>query len=136
MTEDSEEAILVSAIKLKQVIYIQYPIIFPGSVTQDGSTLDLLSAFFDSGSEVNIIHPAFARRLGLVVQTTNVGAPKIDDTTFEIYRMVLIAFLVTDQANKVRFFKETFLVANVSPDVVLGMLFFTLTGANIDFPKR
>ena len=50
--------------------------------------------------------------------------------------MVVAAFSVTDQADRVRFFEETFLVANVSPDVVLGMLFFTLSGADVDFPKR
>ena len=50
--------------------------------------------------------------------------------------MVVAAFLVTDQANKVRFFEETFLVANVSPDMVLEMPFLTLSGADVDFPKR
>ena len=82
------------------------------------------------------MHPAFTERLGLVVQTTNVGTKKIDGTTLETYGMVVAAFSVTDQADRVRFFEEIFLVANVSPDVVLGMLFFTLSGANVDFPKR
>ena len=82
------------------------------------------------------MHPVFAERLGLVVQTTNVSAQKIDGTTFETYKMVVAAFSVTDQADRVRFFKETFLVANISPDVVLGMPFLTLSGADVDFPKR
>ena len=47
--------------------------------------------------------------------------------------MVVVAFLVVDKANRVRFFEETFLVANVSPEVVLRMLFLTLSGADIDF---
>ena len=50
--------------------------------------------------------------------------------------MVVAIFSVTDQANRVRFFKETFLVVNVSPDVVLRMPFLTLSGANVNFPKR
>ena len=50
--------------------------------------------------------------------------------------MVVAAFLVTDQANKIKFFEETFLVANVSPDVVLGIPFFTLSGADVDFLKK
>ena len=49
---------------------------------------------------------------------------------------MVAAFSVTDQANKVRFFEETFLVANVSPNVVLGMSFFTLSGTDVDFPKK
>ena len=82
------------------------------------------------------MYPAFVERLGLVVRATNVSAQKIDGTTFETYGMVVVAFSVTDQADRVKFIEETFLVANVSPDVVLGMLFLTLNGADINFPKK
>ena len=51
---------------------------------------------FNLGSEVNAIHPTFVEKLGLVMQTTNVNAPKIDGTSFEIYEIVIAAFLVTD----------------------------------------
>ena len=50
--------------------------------------------------------------------------------------MVVAAFSVEDKANQVRFFEETFLVANVSPEVVLGMPFLTLSGADVDFSGR
>ena len=93
-------------------------------------------ALLDLGNEVNVIHLIFAKRLGLVIQTTNVGAQKIDSTTLETYKMVVAAFSVTDQANRVRLFEETLLVANVSPDVVLGMPFLILSGADVDFLKR
>ena len=43
---------------------------------------------------------------------------------------------MTDKANQVRFFEETFLVANVSPEVVFGRHFLTLSSANIDFLNR
>ena len=133
--EDSEEAI-VGAKELERVTCIQYPITFPGNVTQDGSTLNPVSTVIDLGSEVNAIYPTFAERLGLVVQTINVGAQKINGITLKTYGMVVAAFLVTDQVDKIRFFEETFLVANVSPNMLLGMSFFTLSGADVDFPKR
>ena len=44
--------------------------------------------------------------------------------------MVVIAFLVTDKTNQVRFFEEIFLVANVSLGVVFKMLFLTLSDAD------
>ena len=47
--------------------------------------------------------------------------------------MVVAAFLVTDKTNQVRFFKETFSVANVSLKVVFEMLFLTLIGVDVDF---
>ena len=52
------------------------------------------------------------------------------------YGMVVAAFSVVDQANRVRFFKETFLVANVSLEVVFGMFFFILSSADIHFLSR
>ena len=70
------------------------------------------------------------------MQTTNIGAQKIDGTTLETYKMMVAAFSVTNQANRVRFFEETFLVANVSPDVVFEMPFLTLSGADVNFPKK
>ena len=70
------------------------------------------------------------------MQTINIGAQKIDGTTLEIYKMVIAIFSLTDQANGVRFFEDIFLVANVSPDIILGIYFFTLSEANVDFLKR
>ena len=66
----------------------------------------------------------------------DVGAQKIDGTTLDIYGMVIAAFSVTDKVNRVRFFKETFLVANVSPEVVFGILFLPLSGADVNFLGR
>ena len=51
----------------------------------------------------------------------------------DTYGMVVAAFSVEDKANWVRFFEKTFLVANVSPKVVLGMPFLILSGADVDF---
>ena len=50
--------------------------------------------------------------------------------------MVVAVFLMKDKANQIRFFKETFLIVNVSPEIVFGMPFFTLNRANIDFLGR
>ena len=50
--------------------------------------------------------------------------------------MVVAAFSVKDKTNRVRFFEETFLVANVSPKVVFGMSFLTLSSADVDFLGR
>ena len=136
VTKDSKEVILASAKDLKQIMCIQYSIIYPSYKTQDGSVLDSILALFDSGSKLNVMHLAFAEKLGLVVKFINVGTQKIDSTTFEIYGMVVAVFSVTDQANKIRFFKETFLMANISSDVLLEIFFFILSSANIDFLKR
>ena len=82
------------------------------------------------------MHPALAEKLGLVMQTTNVGTLKINSTAFETYGIMVVAFSVINQANRVKFFEETFLVTNVSLKVVFGMFFLILSGADIDFLKK
>ena len=113
-------------LNLVQVPCIQYSITFQKKSVS-------MSALFDSGSEVNAIHSTLARKLGLPVRPTNVGAQKIDGTMLDIFRMVVTAFSMTAETNRVRFFEETFLVANISLEVVLGILFLTLSGADVDF---
>ena len=66
----------------------------------------------------------------------NIDIQKIDSTTFKTYKIVITVFLVINYANRVKVFEKTFLVANVSLDMVFKILFFTLKGANIDFPKK
>ena len=79
------------------------------------------------------MHLCFVKQLGLSIRLADVGAQKIDGTTLNTYGMIVAAFSMEDQANQVRFFEESFLVANVSPEVVLGMSFLTLSGADVDF---
>ena len=50
--------------------------------------------------------------------------------------MVVTAFLIIDKVYWVRFFEETFLVANVSPEVVFEMIFLTFSSANVDFSDQ
>ena len=114
---------------LERVPCIRYPVQFKKDKTP-------VQALIDSGSEVNAIHPSFVKQLGLSIRPTDVGAQKIDGTTLDTHGMVVAAFSVVDRANRVRFFEETFLVANVSPEVVLGMPFLTLSNADVDFPSR
>ena len=66
----------------------------------------------------------------------DVRAQKIDGIILDTFGMVVIAFPVTDKVNRVRFFEETFLMANISPEVVLGMPFLILSGADVDFLGR
>ena len=115
---------------LKRVSYIDYLVQFKN--TNEAQ----IQALIDSGSEVNAIYLTLAKQPGLPIRPTDIGAPKIDGTTLDTYKIVVAAFSVEEKANRVRFFEETFLLANVSPEVVLGMLFLTLSSADIDFSGR
>ena len=111
---------------LAQAWCIWYPITF------QKKSMPML-VLFNWSSMVNAIYPTFAKRLGLFIKSTDIGAQKIDVITLDIYRIVVAAFSMTNKANRVQFFQETFLVATVSPKVVFEMLFFNLSSADFDF---
>ena len=92
-----------------------------------------VSMLFDLGSKINAIYSTFAKELGLPIRPIDVGAQKIDGTILDTFGIVVAVFSVADKANQVKFFEKTFLVANISPEVVFEMLFFTLSGVDIDF---
>ncbi len=50
--------------------------------------------------------------------------------------MVVSIFSVSDKDGKEWFFEESFLLAEVSPDIVLGMPFLTMSNADVDFLAR
>ena len=49
-------------------------------------------ALLDSGSEVNAMNPNYARKLGLKIRRTNIGAQKIDGSALETFGMVIADF--------------------------------------------
>lgn len=50
--------------------------------------------------------------------------------------MVVFIFSVLDKNTRERFLKESFLLTNVKPDIVLGMSFLMISNANIDCQTR
>ena len=70
---------------IERVPCIHYPVQF-----QEGQ--EQVKALLDSGSEVNAISPAYAKRLGLKTQKINVGAQKIDGSTLKTFGMVIADF--------------------------------------------
>ncbi len=112
--------------ELEQLPWIWYPVTFK----------DQTKALLDSRSEDNAMSQVFAQQLGLKIRKTNVRTQKIDDTTLETYGMVVSTFSVLDKDRRERFFEESFLLADVSPDIVLEMPFLTMSNANVDFQAR
>ena len=80
--------------------------------------------------------PAYAKKLGLWVWKTNIGAQKINRSTLETYSIVIAGFQAQDKFGKVRFFQETFQVADTSVKVVLGRPFLALRKVEVDFVEK
>lgn len=83
-------------------------------------------------SKVNVINPEFAKKLGFRVHKIKVGAQKIDGSKLDIFDMVIASFLVEYKEKKYHFFKKTFLLTDISMNITLKMLFFTLSNVKID----
>ena len=115
---------------LKCVSCIHYPVRFKNTDKAP------VQALINSGSKVNAVHPSFFKQLGLPIRPKDVGDQKIDGTKLDTHGMLVAVFSLVNKANRVNFFEETFLVANVSPKVVLGILFLTLSNADVDFSGR
>ena len=81
MTETSKE----DDVTLEWVPCVHYPLRFRKDTAD-------IRALIDSGSEVNAMTPAYTSRLGLRVYRTNIGAQKIDVSTFKTFGMVLASF--------------------------------------------
>ena len=113
--ENQDEAKGRAAV-LEKIRCIHYPLRF----RKDSADVE---ALLDSGSEVNAMTPAFASRLALRTRHTNIRAQKIDGSTLQTLGMVLASFQVEDKFSRIRFFQESFLLADITAEVVLGMPF-------------
>ena len=51
-------------------------------------------------------------------------------------KMVVSTFSVLDKDERERFFKKSFLLADINPDVVFGIPFLTISNADVDFQAR
>ena len=126
MIDAKEEALV-----LEHVFCIHYPIQFKKDTNKTQ-----IRALIDSGIEVNDIYPTLVKELGFFIRSTNIGVQKIDGTMLDTYGIVVTAFLVVDKANWVRLFEKTFLVVNVSLEIVLGMFFLIFSNANIQLLEK
>ena len=89
----------------------------------------------DSRSKLNAMTPVYAAKLGLRPWPTNVDAQKIDDLALTTHGMASASFSLQDSQGKVWFFKKTFLLANISMQIVLAIFFLALSNVNIEFTE-
>lgn len=95
-----------------------------------------VQAFFNLNNEVNKIILVFAFKLGPKVWYANIGAQKIDNSTFEIFEIILTSFRIKDKLGKAYFFQELLLLANTNIEVMLKMFFLIFNNTNIWFTEK
>lgn len=85
------------------------------------------------GSEVNIIHPGFANKLGLKTWAIDIRPEKIDGSKQDTLGIVIAFFQEENKEERSWFFRKTFFRADISIAIALGMLFFILSNNEINF---
>ena len=78
------------------------------------------------------MNQAFILQLGLKIYKFNIEAQKIEGTTLKTYEMIVFIFSVLDKDSKERFLKESFLLADINPDVMLGT-YLIMSNIDVDF---
>lgn len=114
---------------LKRVLCIYYLVQFKKDQTK-------VWALIDFGSEVNAMTPAYTKKLGFQNRKTNIQAQKINKPSLATYRIVIVMRQISDEFGRARFFQETFLLANISLDVILKILFRTFSNVVIFFQDK
>lgn len=61
----------------------------------------------------------------------NIGAQKIDGSTFETFRIVLTSFQIENKLERARFLQKTLLLADITVEMVLEMFFLIFSNINI-----
>ena len=93
-------------------------------------------ALIDPDNKVNTMIPTYVSRLCFRVHRTDIRAQKIDGSTFKTFGIVLASFQVEDKLEKIWYFRKTFLLADISTKVVLGISFLTLSNADVQFVEK
>ena len=90
-------------------------------------------ALLDSKSKVNIISQAFIIELGLKIRKTNIDTQKNNSTTLKIYRIIVSIFSISDKDDREKIFEKNFLLADIKLDIVVEILFVTISNTNVNF---
>ena len=80
--------------------------------------------------------PGYVSKLGLKVRSINVGVQKINGSILKTFEIILASFQVDNTLKRARFFQETFLLTDLSIEVVLRMSFLIFNNADIKFAQK
>lgn len=78
----------------------------------------------------------YIAKLGFVIQKINVSTHKIDNSALVIYKIVFADFSVQDKFGKIQFLEKTLLLADISIDMILRILFLTLLNTDVLFVEK
>lgn len=118
--------IATAPLLFKYMSYILYSLCFKNKKSN-------IEVLINSGSELNALNIAYAKKLGFQNQITDVDTQKIDNSSLTTYKIVIVRFQVLDKLARTHFFLEIFLLSNTSVDIILEMVFLVLSNIDVMF---
>ena len=79
------------------------------------------------------MNPNFAKKISFRIFEIKIDTQKIDSLKLDTFDMVIVLFCMENKKRRFRFFEGMFLVADISIDSTLNILFLTLNNIEIDF---
>lgn len=92
-------------------------------------------ALIDPNIEINGMTMAYTTKFDFIIWKISVGTLKINSSLLKTYNMILTSFLLHDSLERIWFFEETFLLADTSMEVVLKILFLSLSNTDVEFAE-
>ena len=77
------------------------------------------------------MHLAYTTKLGFRTRKIDVSVQKIDGSHLRTFKIVIVDYLVKNKFEKIRFFQKTFLSAIIGLEVILEILFLTLSRVDV-----
>lgn len=77
-------------------------------------------------SELNVIYPNLALKLGFWDRNTNISIQKIDKSYLNITNMQIARFSAKNKHVKIRFFEKTFMLTLIILNVIMKRIFLIL----------
>ena len=99
-------------------------------------TKNKLRVLLNISSKINSISLVYTKKLDFKVWKTNIWAKKIFSYVLEIFEIVIADFYMEDKVSRPRFFYETFLVADIKFEIILGMFFLKISNADVLFGEN
>ncbi len=59
--------------------------------------------------------------------------PDIISSALQTYWMLVSTFFILDKNSRERFFEESFFLSNIKPDIIVEMLFLTMSNVDVNF---
>ena len=91
---------------------------------------------FNSASEFNAMSPSYIEKLELMIWKTIIRIQKIDGSALETFEMMIADFELENKVGRLKFFQETFLIANTKFKMFLKIFFLKINNINMSFSKK